>query len=64
MDIYWYWPYLRREELALAGGVLGQGDHLAVHCTERPLDPITSSLEGCEVLPAPVSYTHLRAHET
>ncbi len=52
MDIYWYWPYLRREELALAGGVLRQGDHLAVHCTARPLDPILSSLEGCEVLTA------------
>jgi len=52
MDIYWYWPYLRQEELALAGGVLRQGDHLAVHCTDRPLDPISSSLEGCEVLPA------------
>jgi glycosyltransferase involved in cell wall biosynthesis len=52
MDIYWYWPYLRQEELALAGGVLRKGDHLAVHCTDRPLDPISSSLEGCEVLPA------------
>ena len=52
MDIYWYWPYLRREELALAGGVLRQGDQLAVHCTERPLDPISSSLLGCEILPA------------
>ncbi|CAB4980453.1 MAG: glycosyltransferase [Actinobacteria bacterium] len=52
MDIYWYWPYLRQEELALAGGVLRQGDQLAVHCTDRPLDPISSSLEGCEVLPA------------
>ncbi|CAB4943530.1 unannotated protein [freshwater metagenome] len=52
MDIYWYWPYLRQEELALADGVLRQGDHLAVHCTPRPLDPISSSLEGCEVLPA------------
>ncbi len=52
MDIYWYWPYLRQEELALAGGVLRKGDHLAVHCTDRPLEPISSSLEGCEVLPA------------
>ena len=52
MDIYWYWPYLRQEELALAGGVLRRGDHLAVHCTDRPLDPISSSIEGCEVLPA------------
>lgn len=52
MDIYWYWPYLRQEELALAAGVLRRGDHLAVHCTDRPLDPISSSLEGCEVLPA------------
>jgi len=52
MDIYWYWPYLRQEELALADGVLRHGDHLAVHCTPRPLDPISSSLEGCEVLPA------------
>ena len=52
MDIYWYWPYLRQEELVIADGVLRQGDHLAVHCTPRPLDPISSSLEGCEVLPA------------
>ncbi len=52
MDIYWYWPYLRQEELALAGGVLRRGDHLAVHCTDRPLDPISSFIEGCEVLPA------------
>lgn len=50
MDIYWYWPYLRREELALAGGVVRPGDRLLVHATPRPDDPVVTDLPGVELL--------------
>jgi glycosyltransferase involved in cell wall biosynthesis len=46
---YWYWPYLRREELVLAEGFLRPGDELVVHTTPRPSDPITSPGPGCAV---------------
>jgi glycosyltransferase involved in cell wall biosynthesis len=46
---YWYWPYLRREELVLAEGFLRPGDELVVHTTPRPSDPITSPGSGCLV---------------
>ncbi|HEY3724960.1 MAG TPA: glycosyltransferase family 4 protein [Acidimicrobiia bacterium] len=49
MDIYWYWPYLRREELVLAPGVLHDGDRLVVHTTPRPTDPITAPTPACEI---------------
>ncbi len=50
MDIYWYWPYCRGEELAPAAGVIGAGDRLFVHTTPRHADPITSSpFPGCTV---------------
>lgn len=42
MEIYWYWPFLRREELVLAEGLLQPGDRLVVHTTPRPSDPIAS----------------------
>lgn len=42
MNVYWYWPFLRREELGLAEGVVGPGDRLLVHTTPRPADPIVS----------------------
>ena len=51
MDVYWYWPYVRREELALATGLLRAGDHLAVHSTPRPTDPVVSPHPDCEILP-------------
>ena len=50
MDIYWYWPYLRREELALASGVVRPGDRLLVHATPRPDDPVVTDLPGVELL--------------
>ncbi len=49
MDIYWYWPFLRREELVLAEGVLSPGDRLVVHTTPRPSDPIESPVAACEI---------------
>jgi len=52
MRAYWYWPFLRREELSLARGVLEAGDELLVHTTPRPTDPITSDIPGCTVVPA------------
>jgi glycosyltransferase involved in cell wall biosynthesis len=52
VHIYWYWPFLRREELSLARGVLDAGDELLVHTTPRPSDPITSDIPGCAVVPA------------
>lgn len=42
MDLYWYWPFLRREELVLADGVLRTGDRLVVHTTQRDQDPIAA----------------------
>ncbi|MFM8973525.1 MAG: glycosyltransferase family 4 protein [Actinomycetota bacterium] len=50
MDIYWYWPYLRREELGLAAGVVRPGDRLFVHATPRPDDPVVCDLPGVELL--------------
>jgi glycosyltransferase involved in cell wall biosynthesis len=42
VNVYWYWPFLRREELSLAAGLIGDGDRLLVHTTPRPTDPIVS----------------------
>jgi glycosyltransferase involved in cell wall biosynthesis len=42
VNVYWYWPFLRREELGLAAGLIGDGDRLLVHTTPRPTDPIVS----------------------
>jgi glycosyltransferase involved in cell wall biosynthesis len=49
VDIYWYWPYLRREELVLADGLLRPGDRLVVHTTPRPTDPIVATSDAYEV---------------
>lgn len=49
VEIYLHWPYLRREELVLAEGLLRPGDHVMVHTTARPKDPIESVVPGCEV---------------
>jgi glycosyltransferase involved in cell wall biosynthesis len=49
VEIYQYWPYLRREELVLCEGLLGPGDRIVVHTTPRPTDPIESELAACEV---------------
>ena len=51
MNFYWYWPYLRREELGLAEGLVGDGDRLVVHTTPRPTDPIVSPNPQWEVRP-------------
>lgn len=51
MNFYWYWPYLRREELGLAAGLVGDGDRLVVHTTPRPTDPIVSPTPQWEVRP-------------
>lgn len=51
MNLYWYWPYLRREELGLTEGLLADGDRLVVHTTPRPTDPITSPDPRCDVRP-------------
>jgi len=52
VNVYWYWPFLRREELGLASGVVGPGDELLVHVTARATDPATSSVPGCTVVAA------------
>lgn len=49
MNVYWYWPYLRREELVLADGVVDGDDRLAVHTTPREADPIVSTHPRVEV---------------
>jgi glycosyltransferase involved in cell wall biosynthesis len=51
VNFYWYWPYLRREELGLAAGLVGDGDRLVVHTTPRPTDPIVSPNPHWEVRP-------------
>lgn len=51
MNFYWYWPYLRREELGLAEGLVQDGDRLVVHTTPRPTDPIVSPSAQWEVRP-------------
>lgn len=43
MDVYWYWPFLRREELVLADGFVEPGDRLVVQTTPRPTDPIVAA---------------------
>lgn len=49
VHIYWYWPFLRREELVLAEGLAQPGDRLVVHTTLRPNDPIVSPVDACEI---------------
>jgi glycosyltransferase involved in cell wall biosynthesis len=46
VDVYWYWPFLRREELVLAEGFVRPGDRLVVHTTPRPTDPITATSDA------------------
>ena len=36
LDLYWYWPFARAEELALAEAVPRPGDRLDVHVLDRP----------------------------
>ncbi len=49
MKIYWYWPFLRREEMVLADGLLRPDDRLVVHTTPRPTDPIVSADPAREI---------------
>lgn len=49
MKVYWYWPFLRNEELVLAQGLLRPGDRLTVHTTPRPAEPIVSPVAACTV---------------
>jgi glycosyltransferase involved in cell wall biosynthesis len=49
MDVYWYWPFLRREELVLAEGFVRPGDRLVVHTTPRPTDPVVATSAAYEV---------------
>lgn len=49
MNLYWYWPYLRQEELAIAAGAVQPGDRLVVDTTERVEEPVVSPIDGCVV---------------
>jgi glycosyltransferase involved in cell wall biosynthesis len=49
VNVYWYWPFLRREELVITAGALRAGDRLVVHTTDRDDDPIVSGHAQCEV---------------
>ena len=51
MNLYWYWPYLRQEELAIAAGAVQAGDRLVVHTTERVEEPVVAPISGCVVRP-------------
>lgn len=39
MRIYWYWPFAREEEMAIAAALPRSGDHLTVHSMRRPGSP-------------------------
>lgn len=39
MELYWYWPFARQEEIALARHVVGPDDRLDVHVLDRPGAP-------------------------
>jgi glycosyltransferase involved in cell wall biosynthesis len=39
MQLYWYWPFAREEDFALALATPGPGDHLTVHALDRPGAP-------------------------
>jgi glycosyltransferase involved in cell wall biosynthesis len=43
MRIYWYWPFAREEDVALARATPGPGDTLTVHALDRPGAPRESS---------------------
>lgn len=51
MNLYWYWPYLRQEELAIAAGAVRAGDRLVVHTTARVEEPVVAPIAGCVVRP-------------
>lgn len=39
MELYWYWPFAREEDFALALATPGPDDHLTVHALDRPGAP-------------------------
>jgi len=43
MRIYWYWPFAREEDIALARATPGPADHLTVHALDRPGAPREST---------------------
>lgn len=43
MQIYWYWPFAREEDIALARATPGDGDTLTVHALDRPGAPREST---------------------
>ncbi|MGZ6962772.1 MAG: glycosyltransferase family 4 protein [Acidimicrobiia bacterium] len=51
MNLYWFWPYLRQEELVIAEGAVQPGDHLVVHTTNRVDEPVVAQVPGCVVEP-------------
>lgn len=45
MRVYWYWPFARPEELALACATARTGDEITVHVIDRAEAPAASSCE-------------------
>lgn len=43
MEIYWYWPFAREEDFALALATPRAGDHLTLHALDRPGAPRTGA---------------------
>jgi hypothetical protein len=51
VNLYWFWPYLRQEELVIAHGAVQPGDRLVVHTTYRAEEPVVAPVAGCVVQP-------------
>lgn len=50
MRIYWYWPFARSEELALATAAVRPGDELMVHTVAHRSRPHSGEYEGFHVV--------------
>jgi glycosyltransferase involved in cell wall biosynthesis len=51
MEIYWYWPFAREEDVAVVPATVREGDHLTVHTLRRPGSPEPISEAGYSFVP-------------
>lgn len=49
MNVYWYFPHMRPEEVIWTEGILAPDDRMVVHTTPRPEDPVRSVAPRCEI---------------
>ena len=50
MQIYWYWPFVRPEELVLADSVPGPGDSIVVHAVKGRLAGVVAGDHRSEIV--------------